>query len=214
MTTYAPIPAFVDQKRHPHALLMILGAHAAVIAAVMMAKGYVPIRLPDPPTTIELINEPPPPPENPLPPQPQDHRSTIDHPTTPIPIPPTNDLNIDTTPLPPLDPRPIIEPPPTRVIPTPPVRTGPRFLTRESDVKPPYPASKLRDGEEAVLRLRIAIDERGRVTVVEPVGAADPVFLAAARRHLIARWRYQPAMEDGHPVPTSTVITLSFQLNG
>ena len=67
MTTYAPVPAFVDQKRHPRALLMILGAHAAVIAAVMMAKGYVPIRLPDPPTTIELINEPPPPPENPLP---------------------------------------------------------------------------------------------------------------------------------------------------
>jgi protein TonB len=51
------------------------------------------------------------------------------------------------------------------------------------------------------------------VTGVEAVGAADPVFLAAARRHLIAHWRYRPATEDGRPVATSTVITLRFELS-
>jgi protein TonB len=96
----------------------------------------------------------------------------------------------------------------------PPVRTGPRFLTREADVKPPYPPSKLREGEEAVLKLKLSIDERGRVISVEPVGAADPVFLAAARKHVMARWRYQPATEDGRPVATTTTITLHFELDG
>ena len=39
--------------------------------------------------------------------------------------------------------------------------------------------------EEASLRLALTIDARGRVTAVEPVGAADPTFLAAARRHIL-----------------------------
>jgi protein TonB len=87
-------------------------------------------------------------------------------------------------------------------------------VTPASDVKPPYPPSKLRDGEEAALRLKLTIDERGRVTGVEAVGPADPVFLAAARRHLIAHWRYRPATEDGRAVATSTLVTLRFELAG
>jgi protein TonB len=94
-----------------------------------------------------------------------------------------------------------------------PVRVAPRFVTPDSQVRPPYPQSKLRAGEEALLRLRLAIDARGRVSAVNPVGAADPVFLAAARRHLIAHWRYKPATEDGQPVATTIVITLRFQLD-
>ena len=69
-------------------------------------------------------------------------------------------------------------------------------------------------GSEAVLRLRLSIDERGRVVSVDPVGAADGAFLAAARRHLLAQWRYKPAMEGGRAVATSIVITLRFQLEG
>ena len=103
---------------------------------------------------------------------------------------------------------------PPRIDPPAPVRTGPRFMTPPSAVRPPYPESKISSEEEATLRLRLAIDERGRVIRVDPVGAADPAFLAAARRHLIARWRYQPATEDGRAVVSTTVITLRFQLDG
>jgi protein TonB len=52
------------------------------------------------------------------------------------------------------------------------------------------------------------------VTGVEAVGPADPVFLAAARRHLLAHWRYRPATEDGRAVATSTLVTLRFELAG
>ena len=95
-----------------------------------------------------------------------------------------------------------------------PVKLGPRLATPESELKPPYPQSKLLSEEEAVLNLRLTIDQNGRVVAVEPVGRADPAFFAAARRHLLAHWRYKPASEDGRPMASSTVITLRFQLNG
>jgi protein TonB len=62
--------------------------------------------------------------------------------------------------------------------------------------------------------LRLTIDASGRVIAVDPVGSADRVFLEAARRHLMAHWRYKPATEAGHAVTTSTVITLEFRLDG
>ena len=40
----------------------------------------------------------------------------------------------------------------------------------------------------------------------------DPSFLAAARKHLLAHWRYAPATEDGRAIASSTVITLRFEL--
>jgi periplasmic protein TonB len=49
---------------------------------------------------------------------------------------------------------------------------------------------------------------------VDPVGRADGEFLAAARRHLIAHWRYAPATDDGRAVGSTTTITLRFQLDG
>jgi protein TonB len=107
-------------------------------------------------------------------------------------------------------PQPRIEP-----LPAPdPVRVGPRFVTPPDAVRPPYPASKLQSEEEAVLKLKLSINERGRVVAVEPVGRTDPAFLAAARRHLIAHWRYRPATVDGRAIASSTLVTLRFELEG
>jgi hypothetical protein len=38
MRTYAPVAPYADRSRHPRALVLIVGGHAALIAAVMMAK--------------------------------------------------------------------------------------------------------------------------------------------------------------------------------
>jgi len=95
-----------------------------------------------------------------------------------------------------------------------PVRHEASLMTRPDDLKPPYPESKILSGEEATLHLRLTISESGRVTAVDPVGAADRVFLEAARRHLIAHWRYRPATEDGRPIASSVVISLRFLLDG
>ncbi len=218
MSVYAPLPAYADHKRHPRALLLIIGGHAALLAAVMTARMDLPSRFVPPPTIVDLIDEQKPPPENPPPPQTQQQpRSTLDQPVTivPIPQPAQPQVDQDPLPLPPVDLGPVIGSGSSGALPLPPepVRVGPRFATAASDVKPPYPQSKLRSQEEAVLRLRLNIDDRGRVTAVNPVGSADPVFLAAARKHLIAHWRYRPATEDGRAVAASTVITLRFRLD-
>ena len=216
MTTYAPVPAYADHKFHPRVLLLIAAGHAAVVAAALMIKMDLPQRIAHPTILVDWVPAPKPPPPHPIQtpqkvqrqqPTPQ----TIDHPqqieqtqfkTGPI---------VDNTVIPnvtPIDSHPFIP-----VGPTEPVRTGPRFATPQSDIKPPYPEQKQLAGEEATLRLKLTIDASGRVTAVDPVGNADPAFLAAARKHILAHWRYQPATEDGHPVASSTVITLQFQLD-
>jgi protein TonB len=215
MSTYAPVAPYADRSRHPRALVLIIAGHAALLAAVMAAKTDVVPRFVPTITKIDLIDETTPPPENPPPPQPQQHESTIDRPVTVVPIPqPATDLNPIPIPQPIPDPRPVADPGPVKVVPpAEPVRAGPRFITPEYDVKPPYPQSKLRSQEAAILQLRLTIDARGRVTAVDPVGNADPVFLAAARKHILAHWRYRAATEDGRSVATSTVVTLRFELD-
>jgi periplasmic protein TonB len=158
----------------------------------------------------EPVADPPKPQEDPRP-----RASRIDQLPRVIPIPSEDGPAVDATPdpLPPFDPLvgKAIDPLPPPIIN--PVRMGPRFVTPAHAVRPPYPEARRLQEQEASLRLRLTIDARGRVTSVEPVGSADPVFLDAARRHIIARWRYKPASEDGRPVASSTVITLRFELD-
>jgi protein TonB len=214
MSVYAQTPGYVDQGRHPRALFFILAGHVALIAAVMTAKMELPPRFIPTITKIDLIPEPKAPPKNPPPPQHRQVETPIDHTTTVVQIPLPQPPQVTPVPMPDPTPGPVFQPQPTQTFPPPqPVRTGPRFITPPSDVKPPYPQSKLRSGEEAVLQLRLTIDENGRVTAVDPLGQVDPVFLSAARRHLIAHWRYTPAKEDGRAVPSSTVVTLRFKLD-
>jgi len=218
MTTYAPIPAYADHKFHPRILLLIAAGHAAVITAALMIKTDLPQRILPGPIIVRWIPTPTPPLPHPIQSQPETRRQqqirpTIDHPQqveqTQLHTIPTADNTITIPNFSPIDSRPVIP-----VGPTEPVRTGPRFATPQSELKPPYPQQKELAGEEATLRLRLTIDTQGRVTAVDPVGIADPAFLAAARKHILAHWRYQPATEGGHPVPSSTVITLQFQLDG
>jgi protein TonB len=212
MLAYAPRR---ERRRFsPAALALILGAHAVAIVAVINARMDV-IRRELPPTIIDFIPIDPPAPEPPKPQQ-QQHPATKTHFTAPTP-------RFDPPPLPgptadPFQPQPLPLPgtgtdplPPPK--PTPIVHTGPRFATPADDVRPPYPEAMRALEKEAVLRLRLSIDERGRVTAVEPVGKAEPAFLAAARRHIIKAWRYTPAMEGERAIASTTVVTLEFRLD-
>lgn len=217
MPVYADTSGFAAYRRHPNALLFIVGGHAVLIAAVMTAKLAVPPRIVDPPIIVRPIPIPPDPPPIPDPPATkethQPPRSTPYQPPRTFPVPSLDGPTIDTTPIPQPDLRPIPGPDlgPTTAIPQP-VRVGPRFMTPERLIKPPYPADKQRLEEEATLRLKLSIDDRGRVTAVGPVGRVDRSFFEAARKHLIAYWRYKPATEDGRAVAATTVITLTFRL--
>jgi protein TonB len=220
MNVYAPTPGFADRRPHPRALVLIVAGHAALIAAVMAAKMDLPQRILDGPLVVRLIPLDPPPPAEP---QQQTQAAAQPSPSRPqveVPVLLPNPTNLDTAPnltpipLPSFPSLPTAEPGQsgTPVLPEP-VRTGPRFATPASQVRPPYPESRRQLAEEAVLKLRLSIDERGRITAVESLGNADPAFLQSARRHIIAHWRYKPAMEGERPVASSTVITLRFELD-
>ena len=211
-------PQTARRKSSPNAMLAIIGAHVALVAVVMSAKMDLPQTLANTPLVIDLIHEDEPPPPQPIdmPPAPRPAQSVV-IPDQVVPVPLPDPIAIDPTPPLP-DPRPVVGPTPQPgptddPIPTP-VRTAARLLTSAYEIRPPYPASKLASGEEASLRLKLTIDERGRVIAVDPVGPADPAFLNSARRHLLSRWRYKPASEGGRAVTSTTVITLKFQLEG
>jgi periplasmic protein TonB len=212
MLAYAPRPE--RRRLQPSALALIVGAHAVAIVAIMSAKMDV-IRHRDPPIVVETIPLPPEPKPvetEPKAEQPANQPLFAPKPLIP-PLPLPDRPMVEPMPQPP-DPGPLIgngmDPMP---VPQPFVRTGPRFVTPDSDIRPPYPEAKRQLEQEATLKLRLAIDERGRVVAVEPVGRADPAFLAAARRHILKAWRYQPAMEGGKAIASSTVITLKFELD-
>ena len=210
-------PVAAQRRSAPNAMLAIIALHVAAIAGLMSAKLDLPDKLRRSPIVVDLIPVPKPPtnqavePNRPAPSNSAITRSVPDVPV-PVPGPVLDDVgpapSFDDIVGPTLDPTPRIGPTPTPLS----VKVGPRLATPASALRPPYPRSKLASGEEAVLRLRLVIDERGRVVAVEPVGPADGVFLEAARRYLLAHWRYKPATEDGRAVGATIAVTLRFQL--
>lgn len=215
MLAYAPRP---DQKKlRPAALGLIILGHAGLLALVMTAKsGFVPHN-PFKPITVILLDEPKPPLPPPPRPQPEPRPSNSQITTVDPIIPPLPGPGPTVVPIP----QPLPQPGPvigTGTVPTPVlldppiVRTGPRFATVGDAIRPPYPDSMRQLGSEASLRLRLSIDERGRVVAVDPVGRANVTFLEAARRHILRAWRYRPAMEGETAVPSTTTITLKFEL--
>ncbi len=216
MLAYAANTRPMGRTESPRALALIIAGHAVLLGALFMARTEITRIISNPPDVI-FVPTPKPPPlidEPPTPTHPV--RTTLDRPDVIVPHPPQSGP-FKTTEIPDFtrfrgddagDPIKPYVPPKAD-----PVRTGPRFATRDDQLRPPYPLSKIRTEEEASLRLRLTIDPRGRVTAVDPVGSADPEFLAAARRHILKAWRYKPATEDGAAVPSTVVITLSFRLN-
>ena len=213
-------PRVGESQSSPNTLLFVACGHIALLAVAMSVKMALPPRVTDPPTPFIRISV-----QKPPPPRPVDHRQA-QRPTEPTEQPALQPPMPTAGPQVPLDPNPSLGPPATAdpgPVPLPPLPFPPpqpvgvsraaQLLTPVTDLRPPYPQTKLLAGEEATLKLRLTIDESGRVVAVDPVGRADPVFLSAARRHLLAHWRYKPAMKDGRVVPSSIVISLRFELD-
>lgn len=218
MLAYAAnMPRTAGRDRSPKALTLIIAGHALVLAGVLTAKPEIIDRITGEKTTIynvPVTPPPPPPTDDPVPKQKVTQDSFIRTERPIIDMERQDPIEIATGPSL-KDIETVIGSGTTTIFDPPrhvPVMVGPRWVTAENAVKPPYPLDKIRTEEEATLKLRLTIDQRGRVIAVDSVGTADPSFLAAARRHILRAWRYKPATEDGVAVQSTTVISLSFRL--
>lgn len=217
MLAYAPRNR---ASANPSALTIVIALHAAGLAALLLAKPELVLPAKAPPTVIDFIDPAPPepaPPPPPAPPQPQvetvREMPTLIDPVIPIPVPGpsvTTDKVLDLSG--PIDLGLEIAPPQIGEGPPAPARIEARLKTPAHRLRPDYPASKRRMGEEATLRLRLAIDEVGRVTSVTPIGSYDAVFLAAAERHILKHWRYEPASLGGEAIADTATVSLQFTL--
>lgn len=92
---------------------------------------------------------------------------------------------------------------------------GPAAMRLEYTNAPPpaYPRDALRRGAEGTVLLQVLVGTDGRpleVEVSESSGHRD--LDAAARRHVLARWRFRPAHRDGHPVQAIGLVPIAFSL--
>jgi protein TonB len=221
MLAYAPRPA--ARSGSPRTLLLVAAGHAVALGLLLTARSDLVSRTPFDPTDVVFVPTKVPPP--PLPPPPSEPappratpQSTLDTPPVIIPTPRPDAVPVTEGPpilsVTPLagtapDPQPpLVADPPTPAL----VRRAARFATPADLVRPPFPAARRESGDGAILRLTLAIDPRGRVSAVTPVGAADAVFLDAARRHILRHWRYRPALEGDAAIASNVTITLRFEI--
>ena len=80
--------------------------------------------------------------------------------------------------------------------------------------RPRYPLAALRRGVQGFVRIRLHIDAAGRVVEAKVVECEGHSSFARAAREAVQRWRFQPTLRDGQPVPVLCEQKISFRLEG
>lgn len=75
---------------------------------------------------------------------------------------------------------------------------------------PEYPPLALRRRVEATIELRVTVDAEGRVTAVEPIGAARGLGFDEAARRAALSAVYRPGTRDGVPTAMQTTLEIRF----
>lgn len=75
-----------------------------------------------------------------------------------------------------------------------------------------YPQIQRTMGVEERLYMQIIIDEWGRVESVEVMRGEEPEFIAEAKRVLEGMPDFEPATQQGNPVPVKIIVPVNFKL--
>lgn len=82
------------------------------------------------------------------------------------------------------------------------------YMTQEIQ----YPHLLRTMGVEEKLFMQIIIDELGRVDSVKVMRGEEPEFIAEAKRVLQSMPEFEPATQQGNPVPVKIIIPVNFKL--
>jgi periplasmic protein TonB len=83
----------------------------------------------------------------------------------------------------------------------------------DADCKTDYPEEAKRNDIEGTVRLRITVDDAGKVVEVKAIPPVVGFGLDEAARRAIVRCRFKPAIKGGEPVATSLIYNYTFQLD-
>ena len=87
-------------------------------------------------------------------------------------------------------------------------------LAYESNPAPPYPPESLRNQESGTVLLEVLVDVDGRPLDVKVSRSSGHRALdAAAKRQVLAKWRFRPAMQNGRAVQATGLVPVDFSLN-
>lgn len=159
---------------------------------------FIPVKPKPVPTVLPPI--PPAPPIEHVTPPPPVRTTTIEAPTTTEPVDASN----------------VVAPPPIDTpnvssVPSGPIEVG-ALGTRFASA-PKYPIPELKRGIEGTVMLRILVGTDGTPLQVDIERSSGSRGLdRAAREHVLKKWRFQPAMQDGVPVQAWGRVPIVFTL--
>jgi periplasmic protein TonB len=87
-------------------------------------------------------------------------------------------------------------------------------LEYESAPAPSYPIEAIRKALTGTVTLRVLVDVDGRpIDVQIDRSSGHRVLDAAAKKQVLAKWRFRPAMRDGHAVQAIGMVPVVFNLD-
>ncbi|MBS0457290.1 MAG: energy transducer TonB [Proteobacteria bacterium] len=192
-------------------------ANAAVIALLMAPLTHAPSEQASRPDTHVAIIVP----DRPIPPLPVPIHQQHITPPQPQRVVPVRQPTVQPPPVVSQQTTPVSIPAPTvppmasvgsdRIDPGPPLETSLQAIAMPA---PEYPRQALREGVEGTVLLELLVDTDGHVLRVRIVhGSGDRRLDEAARAQVLANWRFQPAIRDGHPVQALGTAPVVFRLD-
>ncbi|MEN5118943.1 TonB family protein [Luteimonas sp. TWI662] len=79
-----------------------------------------------------------------------------------------------------------------------------------STPQPRYPRASLRRGETGDVMLRVHVGADGRVAGIDVIAGSGHARLDRAAVSAVRRWRFEPAMRAGRPVPGEVRVPIAF----
>ena len=87
-------------------------------------------------------------------------------------------------------------------------------IAYETATPPAYPIQALRSGVEGTVLLKVLVDASGKpVQVLIEHGSGSRLLDDAARKHVLAAWRFHPAMRGGRAIAAWALVPVSFNLD-
>lgn len=210
--------------RHAHPEPARIAALSAAItlnlAVLLIAVRPLPVSLPTTPSPVptarvRLI----PPPTLPVPPPPVELKPLPHAPTASPVLPHPSPASAPPTPIaegtlatPTVD----IAPSPAMNDVVPAVASAPIEASLAYQAHPlTYPTSALRQQLQGTVVLRVLVDETGKPLEVRVLrGSGYSVLDRSAREQVLAGWRFQPAIVNGHAVRAWASVPVTFALRG